>query len=76
MVYSFQIKAESFLEDVNSILNSGDVPNIYASDEMDRIYGTMRGPVQEAGLQPTKSNLFATYCKAVRSNLHCVLTMR
>ncbi|KAK6626143.1 hypothetical protein RUM43_006448 [Polyplax serrata] len=70
-----QIKLESFLEDLNSILNSGDVPNIYASDELDKIYGAMRGPVQEAGLQTTKSNLFATYCKFVRSNLHCVLTM-
>ncbi|KAL0272756.1 UNVERIFIED_CONTAM: hypothetical protein PYX00_005613 [Menopon gallinae] len=70
-----QIKVETFLEDLNSILNSGDVPNIYASEEMDRIYSAMRGPVQEAGLQATKSNLFATYTKTVRSNLHCIITM-
>ena len=32
-----QIKEESFLEDINNILNSGDVPNIYAQDELDKV---------------------------------------
>ena len=37
-----QIKSESFLEDLNNILNSGDVPNIYAFDELDQIYTAMK----------------------------------
>ena len=28
-----QIKQESFLEDVDGLLNSGEVPNLFASDE-------------------------------------------
>lgn len=28
-----QIKMESFLEDVNNILNTGEVPNIFPADE-------------------------------------------
>lgn len=28
-----QIKDESFMEDISMILNTGDVPNIFASDE-------------------------------------------
>lgn len=28
-----QIKDESFVEDINMILNTGDVPNIYPADE-------------------------------------------
>lgn len=28
-----QIKEESFVEDINMILNTGDVPNIFAADE-------------------------------------------
>ena len=71
-----QIKSESFLEDLNNILNSGDVPNIYAFDELDQIYTAMKPLVQDAGLQPTKTNLYATYTKRVRSNLHTVITMR
>ena len=71
-----QIKSESFLEDVNNILNSGDVPNIYAIDELDNIYTTMKPVVQDMGLQATKTNLFSAYKKRIQANLHTVLTMR
>jgi len=73
---AIQIKSEAFLEDLNNILNSGDVPNIYAQDELDNIYTQMRPVVQEANLIPTKTNLFSFYTKRVRSNLHTVITMR
>ncbi|XP_072745723.1 dynein axonemal heavy chain 1 [Anoplolepis gracilipes] len=70
-----QIKNDFMLEDLNNILNSGDVPNIYQSDEVDKIYQAMRAPVQEAGLQINRSNLFSAYLKRVRNNLHIVITM-
>lgn len=71
-----QIKSESFLEDLNNILNSGDVPNIYQLEELDKIFQGMKGIVTEMGLAATKSNLFAVYQKQVRANLHTVVTMR
>ncbi|KAL1138664.1 hypothetical protein AAG570_008726 [Ranatra chinensis] len=71
-----QIKFESFLEDLNNMLNSGDVPNIYQPEDLDIIYQAMRVPVTDAGLDPTKSNLFQFYLKEVRANLHIVITMR
>jgi dynein heavy chain len=52
-----QIKAESFLEDINNILNSGDVPGIYETPEMDQIYQAMKPIVQAEGLLPTKSTM-------------------
>lgn len=64
------------LEDMNNILNSGDVPNIYQTDEIDKIYQAMRAPVQEAGLQINRSNLFSAYLKRVRNNLHIIIAMR
>ncbi|XP_036367019.1 dynein heavy chain 1, axonemal-like isoform X1 [Octopus sinensis] len=70
-----QIKNESFLEDLNNILNAGDVPNIYSLDELDKIYEAMKPSVQDMGLQPTKTNLYTCYTKRVRSNLHTVITM-
>jgi dynein heavy chain len=79
MVFLFsdtQIKAESFLEDLNNILNAGDVPNIYAFDDLESIYTSMKPICQDMGLQPTKTNLFSLYTKNVRSNLHTVITMR
>ena len=74
--FHLQIKNESFLEDLNNILNAGDVPNIYAIDELDAIYTAMKPVVQDSGIQPTKTNLFSAYTKRVRSNLHTVITMR
>uniref|UniRef100_A0A8C9SYH1 Dynein axonemal heavy chain 1 n=1 Tax=Scleropages formosus TaxID=113540 RepID=A0A8C9SYH1_SCLFO len=70
-----QIKSESFLEDVNNILNSGDVPNLYAVDEQERILSAMKPVVLDQGLQPTKPNLLDAYIKRVRSNIHMVLCM-
>uniref|UniRef100_A0A8C7MG37 Dynein axonemal heavy chain 1 n=1 Tax=Oncorhynchus kisutch TaxID=8019 RepID=A0A8C7MG37_ONCKI len=70
-----QIKSESFLEDVNNILNSGDVPNLYAVDEQERILTAMKPVVQDLGQQPTKANLMTAYIKRVRSNIHTVLCM-
>ena len=64
------------MEDLNNVLNAGDVPNIYAPDELDTIYSTMKPVVQDEGLQPTKVNLFMTYTKRVRSNIHMVICMR
>ncbi|XP_066265765.1 dynein axonemal heavy chain 1-like isoform X2 [Branchiostoma lanceolatum] len=78
MVFIFpdtQIKSEAFLEDINNILNSGDVPNIYAQDELDNIYTSMKPIVQDAGIPPTKTNLYQAYTKRVRSNTHMVLCM-
>lgn len=71
-----QIKNESFLEDINNVLNSGDIPNLYTLDEQDQIINTMRPYVQEQGLQPTKANLMAAYTGRVRNNIHMVLCMR
>nr|XP_024648318.1 dynein heavy chain 1, axonemal isoform X3 [Macaca nemestrina] len=70
-----KIKNESFLEDINNVLNSGDIPNLYTVDEQDQIVSTMRPYVQEQGLQPTKANLMAAYTGRVRSNIHMVLCM-
>uniref|UniRef100_A0A8C5KDU7 Dynein axonemal heavy chain 1 n=1 Tax=Jaculus jaculus TaxID=51337 RepID=A0A8C5KDU7_JACJA len=70
-----QIKNESFLEDINNVLNSGDIPNLYNAEEQDQIINTMRPYIQEQGLQPTKANLMAAYTGRVRSNIHMVLCM-
>lgn len=64
------------MEDLNNILNAGDVPNIYAPEELDNIYTAMKPIISDADMAPTKTNMFATYTKRVRSNLHTVITMR
>ncbi|XP_022823491.1 dynein heavy chain 1, axonemal-like [Spodoptera litura] len=70
-----QIKMESFLEDLNNILSSGDVPNIYEPEDLDKIYQSVRHAVMEMNLAATKTNLFGCYQKRVRSNMHIVIVM-
>lgn len=76
MPAAFQIKNESFLEDINNILNSGDVPNLYNGEEQERIMTAMKPVVQDLDMQLTKANLMAAYVRRVRSNIHTVLCMR
>ncbi|KAI7795154.1 dynein axonemal heavy chain 1 [Triplophysa rosa] len=70
-----QIQSESFLEDINNILNSGDVPGLYTTEEQERILAAMKPVVQDMGQQPTKANLMSAYLKRVRRNIHTVLCM-
>ncbi|KAJ1537226.1 Dynein heavy chain 7, axonemal [Nowakowskiella sp. JEL0078] len=72
-----QIQEEGFLEDINNILNSGEVPNMWASDEKQELFEMVRADARSAG----KSNdgsptaLFAFFVERCRENLHVVLCM-
>ena len=68
-----QIQTESFLEDINNILNSGDVPNLYGNDDIEQINAAMRPLMTAAKLPITKMGMFAYYINRVQANLHVVL---
>jgi dynein heavy chain len=46
------------LEDINNILNSGDVPNLYKTEDQDSIYKVGKVICMEKGLAVTKMNMF------------------
>ncbi|CAN0424908.1 unnamed protein product, partial [Phaeothamnion confervicola] len=48
-----QIVDEGMLEDVNNVLNSGDVPNLYGAEELDRIGTACRPLCARTKLAPT-----------------------
>ncbi|XP_028407226.1 dynein heavy chain 3, axonemal-like [Dendronephthya gigantea] len=72
-----QIKDEVFLEDINMILNRGDVPNIFPNDERLEIIEKMQAIVQEGELSVDSSPLamYNFFVERIRQNLHIVLTM-
>lgn len=37
LITDTQIKEEAFLEDIDSVLNTGEVPNIFAADEKQEV---------------------------------------
>ena len=70
-----QIKDERFLEDVNNILSSGVVPNLFGKDDIPGILDAVRKPALSAGYDETTESLWAFFIDRVRSNLHVVLAM-
>ena len=41
---------EEFLEDINNMLNSGEVPNLFAADEYEQIISAVRPSAKEQGI--------------------------
>ncbi|XP_030642423.1 dynein heavy chain 7, axonemal [Chanos chanos] len=74
-----QIKLESFLEDVSNLLNTGEVPNLFAVDEKQEIIERMRvlDRQRERDKQTDGSPLalFNMFLERCRSQLHVVLAM-
>ncbi|XP_057310450.1 dynein axonemal heavy chain 3-like isoform X2 [Hydractinia symbiolongicarpus] len=72
-----QIKEESFVEDINMILNTGDVPNIFASDEKAEVIEKMQGVARLEGrkIDATPLAMYNFFIDRVKSNLHIVLAM-
>ena len=70
-----QIVKESFLEDINNILNTGEVPNLLDDNDSAQIINSMRPICQQAGLPLTKVALYSYFVKRVLANMHFSICM-
>lgn len=70
-----QILEEVFLEDINNILNSGEVPNIWAIDERDGIINNTRAFNAALKRPEDPETIYRTFVERVRDRLHVVLSM-
>ncbi|XP_076263714.1 dynein heavy chain at 16F [Rhynchophorus ferrugineus] len=70
-----QIVQEEFLEDINNILNSGDVPNLFEADEYEKVIIGCRDPAKKAGFPEGRDHIYEYFISRVRSNLHLVICM-
>lgn len=70
-----QIKDEAMLEDINMLLNTGDVPNIFPADERAEILEKVQGIARLEGkkVDPTPLSLYNFFIDRVKANLHIVL---
>ncbi|XP_064605237.1 dynein axonemal heavy chain 3-like isoform X2 [Liolophura sinensis] len=70
-----QIKDVSFLEDINMILNTGDIPNLYDNEERLEIIERMQIVTQNerSNLEITPLNMYNKFIERIRRNLHLVL---
>ncbi|KAM8760834.1 dynein axonemal heavy chain 2-like [Acanthopagrus schlegelii] len=70
-----QIVDESFLEDINNILSSGEVPNLYKQDEFVELCSALSESARKDNVAETPNSLFTYLIERVRNNLHIVLCM-
>ncbi|RKO94828.1 dynein heavy chain and region D6 of dynein motor-domain-containing protein [Blyttiomyces helicus] len=72
-----QIKEESFIEDVSNLLNSGDIPNLFASDERQNIITKCAADAQDLGKagDGSPATMYSFFISRVKANLHVILCM-
>ena len=70
-----QIISENALEDINNIINSGDVPGIYAKDDKEAIERVGMAECQKRKMPLTQMNKWTQYFNRVKKNIHVILAM-
>nr|CAD7395754.1 unnamed protein product [Timema poppensis] len=70
-----QISDEAFLEIINNVLSTGEVPNLYKTEEFEEIKGALSSSAAKDKIQPTNEAMFSYLIDRVRTNLHIVLCM-
>lgn len=61
-----QIVEEVFVEYINNILTSGEVPNLFSKDELPGILDEVRAPAKAAGYSETADSLYGFFLEQVR----------
>jgi dynein heavy chain len=70
-----QIINEQMLEDINNVINSGDVPGLYKKEDFEPIEKVGKQLCIENGLALGKMNMFNSYIKRVKKNMHMIIAM-
>jgi dynein heavy chain len=70
-----QIIMESFIENLNNLLNTGEIPNLMAPEDKDEINNGVRPVCQEKKIIDTIDNIAQLFVNRVRENLHICLCM-
>ena len=64
-----QVPDEKFLVQINGLLASGEIPDLFPSDEVENIISGLRNEVKGSGLQDTNENCWSFFIDRVRRQL-------
>jgi len=62
------------LEDINNLLNTGEIPNLFPKDEKDAILDEIADKAKAAGMDADKGKMYTFFINTCRNKLHIVLT--
>jgi len=67
---------EAFFEDINNILSSGEVPNLFRADELEEFKTRIAGDLKREGIdEDNMQEVYAFLLDRVKANLHMVVCM-
>jgi dynein heavy chain, axonemal len=76
MIDDTQFVKEAFLEDINGILNTGEVANLFNGEEMSVMMESLSKACNEAGVNAgSPAEVYNFFISRVRTNLHLVLCL-
>ncbi|XP_037661714.1 dynein heavy chain 14, axonemal [Choloepus didactylus] len=75
MVTNSNLDQALFLEDLNCILNSRKIPDLFENEELDSIALTIRTLAKQAGYMDNRQNILSFFQKRIYKNLHIFMTM-
>lgn len=64
-----QVPDEKFLVLINDLLASGEIPDLFPSDEKDDIISSLRNEVRGAGILDSRENCWSFFIDRVRRQL-------
>lgn len=70
-----QIVNENFLEDINNVLNTGEITNLYEEDDFTAIYDGIEDYCKKLKRPLAKDIKYSTYVERVRDLFHIILCM-
>jgi len=63
------------LEDINNILNTGDIPNLYDLNDIEEINRSMKNVAQEKGVEQTPANILNLFLNIIKQKSHIICAL-
>lgn len=70
-----QITQEGFLEDLNNVLNTGEITNLYKKEDKDAMRDWLSDEMTKKGIPTTPDNIYSEFISQVRDKFHIILCM-
>ena len=70
-----QIMSETFLEDVNNILNTGEITNLYESADYERMAVNLEKDLMKKKIPINEDSIYQYYIESLRDYFHIILCM-
>lgn len=70
-----QIMYESFLEDINNLLNTGDITNLYENADVAKMQDDLEPRLNKRKIPVNKENAKQQYIESLRDQFHIILCM-